>query len=344
VALLFIPHRISRKILDKVEHDTYVAAMPSPDQKFEGHTGFVTGVIHIPGRPQIVTCSDDDSLRVWDSQSGKQVGNDWSDGGMVIAMALSPDGKKIASGSRDGAVRLWDIDTGKVIAKWTGHTSYVTSVCWNRERQVVSGCHNGTARVWDVETGKTILGPIETGLTLVRVVHSPDETMIATGGYSEEKEFIKIWDTKTGKLITNLIGHTWAIHCLAWTTDGRILISGSFDGSIRTWDTKTWKKTAALTGHADVVHVIAISPNDRIVASASWDKTARLWDLENGQPIGKPFQHPEAVNCVSFSADGKLLATGCGDNKAYTWDVSAILNDLPSKTKPDVSFTFLISF
>jgi WD40 repeat protein len=95
----------------------------TPYRRFEGHTGDVNGIIHLPGGQWIVTCSDDGSLRVWDLQSGKQVGNDWRDGEMVVrAIALSPDGKKVVSGSGDGAVRLWDVDTGKVIAKWTGHT------------------------------------------------------------------------------------------------------------------------------------------------------------------------------------------------------------------------------
>jgi WD40 repeat protein len=317
--------------------------MPLPVQKFTGHTEFVTGVIHIPVGRRIVTCSDDGSLRVWSSESGEQIGNDWLDEGVVVTIALSPDGKKVVTGSRDGAVRLWDIDTGKVFTKWTGHSSYVTSVSWDQDRQVVSGCHDGTARVWDVASGKTTFGPIETGLTLVRVVHSPDKPMIATGGYSEKMEFIKIWDTKAGKLITNLKGHKWAVHCLAWTADGRILVSGSFNGEIMVWKTTTWQRTAVLTGHADVVNGIAISPNGRILASASWDKTARFWNLENSQPISPSIQHENLVNCVSFSADGKLLATGCGDNNAYTWDMFAILNDHDLLLNRNVSIVFLIS-
>jgi WD40 repeat protein len=131
-----------------------------PYRKFEGHTVRVSGVIHLPGGHQMMTCSWDGSLRVWDLQSGKQIGNDWRDGeGGVTTIALSPGGKKIVSGSSDGAMRLWDVDTGMAIAELTGHTSRVYSVCWSRDgRRVVSGAeHDGTARVWDVESGKTVL-------------------------------------------------------------------------------------------------------------------------------------------------------------------------------------------
>jgi WD40 repeat protein len=74
----------------------------------------VVDVIHVPGGHRMMTSSMDGSLRVWDLQSGKQIGNDWRDGGgRVYVVGLSLGGKTVASGSDDGAVRLWDVDTGK---------------------------------------------------------------------------------------------------------------------------------------------------------------------------------------------------------------------------------------
>jgi len=198
-----------------------------PCQKFEGHTGWVRDVIHLPDGQQIMTCSWDGSLGVWNLQTGKHIAN-WQDGESAVhSMALSVDGKRVVSGSHDGLVRLWNMETGKVLAKWTGHTDDVWSVCWNRnDERVLSGSEDGTARVWDVETGNTII-EINTGLDVVyTATFSPDSTLIATGGDSSEDEFIKIWDTNTGKLVAILKGHTRVVFCLAWTADGRTLISG----------------------------------------------------------------------------------------------------------------------
>ena len=310
-----------------------------PCQKFEGHTDWVTGVIHLLGQ-RIMTCSGDGSLRVWNLKTGKQIGDAWRDKGYhdgVSAMAVSLDGKKVVCGCLGGAVELWDINTGRIIAKWTGHTRNVRSVYWNRDcGRVVSGSGDGIARVWDVESGKTVLA-IETRHIMVNAaIYSPDMTMIGTGGpgdSDDSKEFIKIWDAKTGKLITNLKGHKGEVFCLAWT-DRSTLISGSSDSSIRTWNTTTWQQIHVLTGHTYPVYRIAISPNGPILASACWDKTARLWNLENGLSIGLPLQHPDYVACVSFSTDGKLLATGCWhsdadstDSNAYSWDISGILEE-----------------
>ncbi|KIK40862.1 hypothetical protein CY34DRAFT_806792 [Suillus luteus UH-Slu-Lm8-n1] len=284
----------------------------TPYQKFEGHAEWIGGVIHLPCGERIMTCSRRSEVRT---------------------IALSPDGKKVVSGSRDGAVRLWDIDTGKVISKWMGHTGEVKSVCWSRDGQrVLSGSYDGTVREWDVEKGETTLGPIEIGYQLVwAAVYSPDKAMFATAGDDrrplDSAEYpIKIWDSKTGELVTTLNNLTTS--CLAWSTDGKTLISGSYysDHSIRTWNTKTWKHVAVLEGHTEtIIYSIVISSNGRIIASASGDETARLWNLETSQPISSPLYHADRVISLSFSADGQQLATACEDKNAYLWDVSATL-------------------
>jgi WD40 repeat protein len=197
---------------------------------------------------------------------------------------------------------------------------------------VLSGSWDGTARQWEVESGETIeniIASIETGHKFVyAVVYSPDTTLITTGGWrGRVGSSIQIWDAKTGKLVATLKGHTHSVWCLAWTKDGKTLISGSYDCSIRTWNTTNWQQTAVLLEHTSGVFGIAISPNDHILVSASSDHTTRLWNLDNGQPISSPIQHASGVNCVSFSAGGKRLATACLDKNAYIWDVAAILRE-----------------
>jgi WD40 repeat protein len=306
-----------------------------PHRKFEGHPGRVEDILYLRGGQQIMTCSYDGPLRVWDVDRGKQIGEDWGDeAANMNTIALSPDGKKIVGGSWDGAMRLWDIDTAKVIVKWMGHRVAVTSLYWNRDgRRVVScGYYDHEVRVWDAETGDAVLGPLKLA-TVTAAVYSPDETMIAAGGRSRHDiECIKIWNANTGKSVTNInIGKLFgpAVTSIAWPGHGKTLISGFNDGKIVTWNTTTWQQIAVLTGHTGIVYNIAISPNDLILASVGTsDRTARLWDLENGQPISSPLQHADDVRCLSFSTDGKGLATGCSDGNAYTWDVSAIVREV----------------
>jgi WD40 repeat protein len=278
-------------------------------------------VLHLPRRQQIIICPWGGLIRVWDLETGKQVGEKWEDKHVgekweekdfrVMTMALSPDSKKVASGSFDGAVKLWNVDTGKIIKTWTGHIEKVYFVSWSPDGgRVVSGSEDGTFRVWDVEHGKTILGPINTGENIVRAVcYSPDANMIATSG-----DRLKIWDANSGESLKSFEVHST---CLAWTSDGKTLISGRSK-----IDTATW----TVLDYCDDIHTISVSPNDRILTSTSyWGKKAQLWNLETNQPIGTPLHHPDYVVSATFSADGKFLVTRCGDDYIYTWDIFVIV-------------------
>jgi len=307
------------------------ASATQPLQTMRGHTSRITGVAHLLDGRHIITCSDDGSLRLWNLESGVQIGNDWHDDEKagVWNISLSPNSKTVASGSRDGKVRLWDVETKKVVSRWTGHTDIVRSLCWSVDgERVVSGSNDGTIRVWNVESGDTVLGPIKTGhLYLSAVIYSPDTTKIATGGLDETS--LKIWDAKTGNLLST-IKHDYQVFSLAWTLDQKTFITGSYL-SIRIFDTATWQQIAILRGHTSTVRSLSLFQNDRLLASGSFDKTARLWNLDTNLPIGPPIQHEDSVYSTAISADGKQLVTGCADKNAYVWDIHTTgLEDLLS--------------
>jgi len=297
-----------------------------PHQTMRGHTDWVTGVAHLPDGRRIITCSHDGSLRLWNIKSGVQIGNDWRDDGKEWSIALSPNGKSVASGSRDGKVRLWNIETKKVVAKWTGHTDCVRSLCWSVDgERVLSGSDDGTIRVWDVESGDTVLGPINTGHWVVHaVIYSPDTTKIATGGWHEDA--LKIWDAKTGNLLSTIKHDSEVCDSLAWTSDQKKLITGSYR-SIMIFNTTTWQQIAILEGHIGTVFSLSLFQNDRLLVSGSFDETVRLWNLDTNFPVGPPLQHQAAVKGTAISTDGKLLVTGCNDKNAYVWDIHTTLKD-----------------
>jgi WD40 repeat protein len=186
----------------------------------------------------------------------------------------------------------------------------------------LSGSWDGTAIVWNVKTGETIL-EIKTGHECVHTVkYSPDNTQIATGGYNVDDYAAKIWDAKTGELIATL-DHDWQVFSLAWTSDGKKLITASC-GPISIFDTATWEQTGTLDGHTDWVNAISL-PCNRLLASASDDNTARIWNLDTNLPVGPPLQHKDWVHSPAFSANGQVLVTGCSKGDTYTWNVNAIL-------------------
>ncbi len=144
------------------------------------------------------------------------------------------------------------------------------------------------------------------------VTFSPGEGTSIAAGFGKEK--LVVFDVETGKEI--LIGlMTGACTSIAFSPDGKLLASGSWDTTVRIWDVATGQQAMdPLTGHTKYVTSLGFSPDGKLLASGSHDKTVRMWDVFTGKQAMHPLTgHRQGVNSVAFSPDGKLLASGSDD-------------------------------
>jgi WD40 repeat protein len=100
-----------------------------------------------------------------------------------------------------------------------------------------------------------------------------------------------------------------SVHSVAFSPDGKQVVSGSGDRTVRFWDATTGATLQSLEGHSDWVNSVAFSPDGKQVVSGSRDRTVRLWDATTGAALQTLEGHSSSVNSVAFSPDGKLLPT-----------------------------------
>jgi WD40 repeat protein len=281
-----------------------------------GHTSPVWSVSVSADGKLLLTSSEDKTLRLWDTATGKclQVFNGHTE--HIFGAALAPDGKHALSAG-DQTVRLWDTTTGKEIWQMKGHEGPVVRVALGPEGQAISGGTDGTVRVWNLQTGKQ--AAVLTGHTAtVRFVAYSDKAKVAaTSSYDGS---IRLWNLETGKEVRTLAEHRGPddLMSLCFSPDGSYLLAPGVDLSLRLVEVATGKEIKRIkTAHA---FCAAFSPDGkRIVSGGYLDNTVRVWDIESGQMLHSYTGHTGGVTCVTFFPDGKSIASASADGTARIW-------------------------
>jgi hypothetical protein len=110
------------------------------------------------------------------------------------------------------------------------------------------------------------------------------------------------------------------VSSVAISPDGRFVLSGGLDNTLRLWDMKTGACVRIFKGHEDWVRCVAISPDGRFALSGSHDKNLRLWDLRTGECLHILKGHEDWVSSVAFSPDGRYALSGSHDNTLRLWE------------------------
>jgi RNA polymerase sigma factor (sigma-70 family) len=250
----------------------------------------------------------------------------------VNSVAISGDGNRIVSAGGgftipESEVKVWDAGTGQVTLTFKLHLAPVLGVAFSSDgKRIVSGGSDRTVRVWDAGTGRVELA-LDGHTGAVRgVAFSPDGKRIVSGGggfdpkTQQEWGEVKVWDAGTGRLAFDLKGHTEPVSSVAFSRDGKRVVSGSRDRAVKVWDADTGQEICTLKGHTFAVSSVAFSGDGKRIVSGSMDGTVRVWDADTGQEKRTLKGHTLPVSSVAFSSNGKRIVSGSYDKTVKLWD------------------------
>jgi WD40 repeat protein len=256
------------------------------------------------------------------------------DENLLEAIAVSPNGRYLLTGDYSSKMNLWDTETGAVLQTHTfGAEDEVQTVreqTFNLEAVLdLQFVDDSTAVVasgdsvviWDVENWQEISRMQQGG----SVVYSIDvRAQLVLAGYSNGD--IRLFDIETGETLAQYRGHREQINDVAFSPDGRTILSGSWDATLRLWDTKDGTELQrfepTVEGEVDDsidVNSVAFSPNGETVLAAVTGGDIVVFSIETGEEVNR-LRTGNTLNEVRFSPDGNSLTYASFDFNAYMAD------------------------
>jgi WD40 repeat protein len=313
-------------------------------KELRGHTRPLAGALFSPDGKFVVTASADNTVRVWDSLDGKLVSEFRGHSQAVNSVAFSSDGQYIVTASDDQTARLWPFHPGEpgtssTVESWE-HSAAVTSIaCSPNGSELAATTRDG--KLWIDRVGLQRSVPfmylVDRSAKVANARFSPDGQAIATARGpsgviynidalhafvdSTRSEFIyrdAPPSDKKDKISepdgVKLEGHTADINSVAFSPDGRLVVTASADGTARVFEAATGARLGELRGHGKSVNTASFSPDGKFIVTASDDATVRLWDATSFAPlrtIGGTY--PNVVSSAEYSPDGRFIVAASGE-------------------------------
>ena len=284
-----------------------------------GHGYYVVSFSFSPDGKTLATGSWDDTIRLWEVETGKPKLKLGGDIGGVLQVCLSPDGQTIASVDGKKAIRLWDTVSGKQLRILAEDVSKIKKIVFSSDgKSLISVSDDNSIRSWDIETGEQKLILETNSVNIACVAIRSDNQMFATAGGDNT---IQLWDFATGEHIFTFRHNTGEPKDLDFSHDGKTIACVNDDNTIHLWNVETGRRLLLIKEdvHSESISDMTFSKDGNIIATSSRDRTIMLWDAETGNHKRTLEGHTGHVYGVRFSHDGKMIAS-CGEKHIFLWD------------------------
>lgn len=252
------------------------------------HSNFVKSVTFHPTQTHLLASgSKDRTIKLWNTHTREVLQTLTGHQNQVNTVSFSPDGQILATGSADKMIILWQHDTDEIIAILKGHNLGVNAIAFSPQAPLLaSASADTTVKLWNLTTGELDCTLTAHTAAVKALAFSHDGKYLATGG---DDRTIRVWDVASRQCLHNLSGHPWDISALTFTdiselssskikSNADILLSGSWDKTIKLWQVSTGENLDTFFGHTEAVNCIAVCQN--LIISGSSDATIKLWGYD----------------------------------------------------------------
>jgi len=247
----------------------------------------------------------DSTIKLWDAATGRELFTLAGHKKGIWDLAFSPDGKLLASAGQDADIKLWSTATGQEVNTLTAHSGGVGAIAFSSDgKKLASGSQDRMILLWNVAAGDSGVAYLGHQEWVNAVAFSPDGTKLASGSLDGE---VRIWEVPVRgpqeepvvikRPLQTLTGHTGGINSLTFNADGKLLISGSSDASMKLWDVSTGRELASLFS-MDQQDWLVLTPDGLFDGSpAAWSQilwrfSSNLFDVAPVELFFNDYYHP----------------------------------------------------
>jgi WD40 repeat protein len=283
---------------------------------------------------RLASAGDDNTVKVWDAETGKEVCTCRGHTSGVLGVAFTPDGRQVISGSADGTVRLWGAATGKELRTLKAHRGWVRGLALSGDGLLLatSSPDEGAVKVWDVKADPACLSIAANGGPLLSVAFNPDGQRVAAVGIGG---CLKVVHPATGQDVLALqdaikfqgTAGNFPLVGVSFSRDGKKLATGYDTGHVRIRDAASGVVELEFHAQEGTIWDLAFSPDGKKIATVGGlglgqATKAQVWDTATGRRLYTVTGHDERfqIGGVTWSPDGKWLATASHDLTARLWD------------------------
>jgi RNA polymerase sigma factor (sigma-70 family) len=287
-----------------------------------------------PDGKTVVYGDDDETIRLVDAATGKELKKLRLEGTSYNQLLFSPDGKRLAGGGSSGDkvhVAVWNLETFEAIRRWDwpkGRDPHSTVECLaftpDGSRLAAATFRQSSARVWDIEKDREVAQlPHD---HIYGLSFSPDGKTLATAGWDK---CVRFWNPDTAKVIREMVvadaknaGADTRLYAVCFAPAGGLVATADMDCCVRVWNASDLSLKTVLRHDAGFTFgAIAFSPDGLLVASGVNSGQIQVWDPRSGEKVWDRGKHGGYVNNIGFGRDSRTLISGANDGVGYLWDL-----------------------
>ncbi|MBS1702947.1 MAG: WD40 repeat domain-containing protein [Armatimonadetes bacterium] len=261
--------------------------------------------------------------RIWDTETGRQLGKTMEVGAYASSPTISPDGTVVYVRSITSLFdQFFDATTGEPVGAKMLHAGSTSDVAYHPKRALLAMADGlGQIRFRNLD-GETAQSPLRVGDDAERLFFSPNGRWLVVKDASGP---VEVWDFEKRELRRKLtpkvlnIGrdYPWSS---GFSTDSRFVLFQTSDTSAQVFDVLEDRLTTTVLSHSDSLTSASFSPDGSTILTSGMDGTARLWRADTGAPACREMLHSAPVMTATFNGKGDLVATGGRDFLAHVWD------------------------